>query len=107
MAFVSGSISVNPFDGYLCDSLKPILERFAPFTKLYNEKDWSELYEKANLSEDFTKKRINGKSSMTSARNHFQKHDKATLKKIENPIDVLIATDCLSEGQNLQDCDNG
>ncbi|MCB0537536.1 MAG: helicase, partial [Bacteroidetes bacterium] len=26
-------------------------------------------------------------------------------KKIENPIDVLIATDCLSEGQNLQDCD--
>ena len=27
------------------------------------------------------------------------------IPKIEAPIDVLIATDCLSEGQNLQDCD--
>ncbi|MCY3809185.1 MAG: phospholipase D-like domain-containing protein [Gemmatimonadetes bacterium] len=25
--------------------------------------------------------------------------------EVEDPIDILIATDCLSEGQNLQDCD--
>lgn len=25
--------------------------------------------------------------------------------EIENEIDILIATDCISEGQNLQDCD--
>ncbi|RME14278.1 MAG: helicase, partial [Bacteroidetes bacterium] len=35
----------------------------------------------------------------------IQQYDKATYDKIQNPIDVLIATDCLSEGQNLQDCD--
>ncbi|MDE6770715.1 MAG: DEAD/DEAH box helicase family protein [Muribaculaceae bacterium] len=32
--------------------------------------------------------------------------DKATLyPKLNEEIDVLIATDCISEGQNLQDCD--
>lgn len=32
--------------------------------------------------------------------------DKALLfPKIEETIDILIATDCISEGQNLQDCD--
>lgn len=32
--------------------------------------------------------------------------DKASLKlTIDEDIDVLIATDCISEGQNLQDCD--
>ena len=32
--------------------------------------------------------------------------DKASLKRtIDEDIDVLIATDCISEGQNLQDCD--
>jgi superfamily II DNA/RNA helicase len=33
------------------------------------------------------------------------KYSSETLKKVQSPIDVLIATDCLSEGQNLQDCD--
>lgn len=27
------------------------------------------------------------------------------LKKFNNELDILIATDCISEGQNLQDCD--
>ena len=32
--------------------------------------------------------------------------DRATLyPNITEEIDVLIATDCISEGQNLQDCD--
>ena len=32
--------------------------------------------------------------------------DKASLKQVlDEDIDVLIATDCISEGQNLQDCD--
>lgn len=32
--------------------------------------------------------------------------DKASLKQaLDEDIDVLIATDCISEGQNLQDCD--
>ncbi len=103
LAFVSGSIS-ETFDGYSDYEFEPILERFAPFTKLYNEKDWSELYEKANLSEDY-KETDKWKVPYEKWLELITKHDKATLKKIENPIDVLIATDCLSEGQNLQDCD--
>lgn len=103
LAFVSGSIS-ETFDDYPSDKFEPILERFAPFTKLYNEKDWSELYEKANLSEDY-KETDKWKVPYEKWLELIAKHDKATLKKIENPIDVLIATDCLSEGQNLQDCD--
>jgi ERCC4-related helicase len=103
VAFVSGSFS-ETFDGYSGDKFEPILERFAPFTKLYNEKDWSELYERINLSEDY---RVGDKWKVPYEKwlEIIAKHDKATLKKIKNPIDVLIATDCLSEGQNLQDCD--
>ena len=28
-----------------------------------------------------------------------------TYQKLSKPIDILIATDALSEGQNLQDCE--
>jgi superfamily II DNA or RNA helicase len=43
IAFVSGSLSESD-DGYSGEKFEPILERFAPYTKLYMEKDWSELY---------------------------------------------------------------
>ena len=33
------------------------------------------------------------------------KEKEALLPKVNEEIDVLIATDCISEGQNLQDCD--
>lgn len=103
LAYVSGSIS-ETIDGYTGEKFEIILERFAPFTKLYNEKDWSELYEKANLGDEF-KEGDKWKVSYEKWLEIIRKHDKNTLKKIEAPIDVLIATDCLSEGQNLQDCD--
>jgi superfamily II DNA or RNA helicase len=102
IAFVSGGISET--DGYSSGHFEPILERFAPFTKLYNEKDWSELYEKANLSDDF---KVGGQWKVTHEKwlELIAIHDTTTLNKIKVPIDILIATDCLSEGQNLQDCD--
>lgn len=102
-AYVSGSIS-ETFDGYSGEKFEPILERFAPFTKLYNEKDWSDLYEKINLSEDF-KEADKWKVPYEKWLEIISRHDKITQAKIEKPIDILIATDCLSEGQNLQDCD--
>ncbi len=34
-----------------------------------------------------------------------KKRDKMTTQPQEGEIDLLIATDCISEGQNLQDCD--
>lgn len=103
LAYVSGSIS-ETVDGYSGGKFEIILERFVPFTKLYNEKDWSELYEKANLGDEF-KEGGKWKVSYEKWLEIIRKYDKNTLKKIEAPIDVLIATDCLSEGQNLQDCD--
>ena len=37
---------------------------------------------------------------------HRNQKDKTLLyPKIEDSIDLIIATDCISEGQNLQDCD--
>jgi superfamily II DNA or RNA helicase len=73
-----------------------ILERFAPFTKLFREKEWT--FEP-------------GRPGMTLVEqfNEWQEwiadNDKKTWNKLQNPIDILIATDVLSEGQNLQDCD--
>jgi superfamily II DNA or RNA helicase len=103
LAYVSGSISETS-DGYTGEKFEIILEKFAPFTKLYNEKDWSELYDKANLGDEF-KEGDKWNVPYKKWLELIKKHDKTTLKKIEAPIDLLIATDCLSEGQNLQDCD--
>jgi ERCC4-related helicase len=53
------------------DDIEPILQKFAPKTKLLNELEDEVLYQKV----------------------------------LKEPIDILIATDVLSEGQNLQDAD--
>lgn len=103
LAFVSGSSS-ETFDGYSGDKFEPILERFAPYTKLYNEKDWSDFYESINLSDEF-REGNKWKVPYNKWLELIKHHEKVTQIKIEKPIDVLIATDCLSEGQNLQDCD--
>ena len=102
LAYVSGSIS-ETYDGYTGQKFEEILERFAPYTKLYKEKDWSDLYE-ANLTNEYRK---NDKWDVPYEKwlQLIMDNDKKTQNKIAKPIDVLIATDCLSEGQNLQDCD--
>lgn len=73
-----------------------ILERFAPFTKLYREKEWG--YTPAKLD-----------ASIADQYGGWQQwladNDAKTHQKLHRPIDILIATDALSEGQNLQDCD--
>lgn len=102
LAYVSGALSETD-DGYSGEKFENILERFAPFTKLFNEKDWSELYEK-HLNEDY-REGDKWKVSFEKWLELIEKHDEKTFAKIQNPVDVLIATDCLSEGQNLQDCD--
>ncbi len=95
IACVSGSRSETDY-GYKGKKFEEILERFAPYTKLYKEKDWSSLYEEKGIPEP---------ESFEDWKNIIKKHDPGTLKKLEEPLDILIATDCLSEGQNLQDCD--
>jgi len=66
-----------------------ILQRFAPYTKLYKEKEW----------DDF-----DGDSYSEWGR-WIETSNIKTKELLDSPIDILIATDVLSEGQNLQDAD--
>lgn len=96
VAAVSGGGSVTWNEEGESKLYEPILERFAPFTKLFKDKEWvfQPSYEEMNILEQF------GEWQQWIADN-----DKRTYWKLQNPIDILIATDVLSEGQNLQDCD--
>jgi hypothetical protein len=78
------------------DDFEPLLERFAPETKLFREKDWSFIYEKYDLEEP---------KNFDKWKEIINKYDKETAAIVEEDINLIIATDCLSEGQNLQDAD--
>ena len=83
-----------------------VLQRFAPRAKLYHERDWSDLYAAAGLKatcyDAASRKWKVGYETWREAVGTFDPDWKAVL---DAEIDVLIATDCLSEGQNLQDSD--
>jgi hypothetical protein len=93
LAMVSGSGSFTSDSDEESKNFEPILERFAPYTKLFKEKEW-----------DFHP----GKHGLEAYAEWIDwikvKHPK-TYQKIQKPVDILIATDALSEGQNLQDAD--
>ncbi len=96
MALVSGTGSKTDESDTETKYFESILERFAPYTKLFNEKEWdfepgSKTLSEQEKYEEWIK---------WVADNHEK-----TYQKIQNPIDLLIATDALSEGQNLQDAD--
>ncbi|MCS7054526.1 MAG: helicase-related protein [Ignavibacterium sp.] len=95
IAFISGDESKTD-DGYSGRNFEPILERFAPYAKLFLEKDWSVYYKEDGIIPitDYEK-----------WKSYIFQRDKNVKEKLEKPIDILISTDCLSEGQNLQDCD--
>jgi superfamily II DNA or RNA helicase len=79
-----------------CDrkqSMEAILERFAPYTKLFCEKEWSFSSEKQGLE------------AFVEWQDWIEENHPDTHQKLTKPIDILIATDALSEGQNLQDAD--
>lgn len=84
-----------------------VLESFAPYSKLYKEKDWSGMYADAQLDRakyyDDEKQRWN--VSYEKWLELIAQYDTKTLEQVNDGIDILIATDCLSEGQNLQDAD--
>jgi ERCC4-related helicase len=93
LAMVSGSGSLVSDTDEESKLFEPILERFAPYTKLFKEKEWSFDIKSADQNE------YKAWIQWTS-----QNHPK-TYEKLQKPIDILIATDALSEGQNLQDAD--
>lgn len=93
LAMVSGSGSLTSDSDEETKNFEPILERFAPYTKLYKENEW-----------DFDSKKHKSNAYQEWIKWIADNHPK-TYQKLQNPIDILIATDALSEGQNLQDAD--
>jgi len=93
IAMVSGSGSLTSDSDEETKDVERILERFAPYTKLFMEKEW-----------DFqtTKKELEAYHEWIK---WVQFNHKETYTAVQKPIDILIATDALSEGQNLQDAD--
>ena len=86
----------------------PILQSFAPYSKLFKELDWSDLYEDAKLSRadyyDDAKQqwKVNDYKLWEKL---VRQYRPLIADQLNDEIDILIATDCLSEGQNLQDAD--
>ncbi len=96
IAVVSGTGSKTDDSDVEHKNFEPILERFTPYTKLFKEKEWA--FEPSTES-------ISEKEQYEEWISWIATKDEKTYQKIKNPIDILIATDALSEGQNLQDAD--
>lgn len=106
MASASGQ-NVFTTGAHSTKNFTAVLESFAPYSKLYKEKDWSGMYADARLDRakyyDDEKQRWN--VSYEKWLELIAQYDTKTLEQVNDGIDILIATDCLSEGQNLQDAD--
>jgi superfamily II DNA/RNA helicase len=96
IAVVSGDVSKTDDSEHETKLFEPILERFAPYTKLFNEKEWSFTPSSPDLPKE---------KQFSEWVDWVKENDSKTYQRLKNPIDILIATDVLSEGQNLQDCD--
>lgn len=96
IAAISGDTSIVWNETGETKRYEPILERFAPFTKLFKEKEW--VFKSSNEDSELI-------NQFDEWQQWIAENDSITYKKLQNPIDILIATDALSEGQNLQDCD--
>ncbi len=106
MASVSGQ-EINTTGHHATNNFIEVLRSFAPYSKLYKELDWCDLYEETRLNReefyDDENRRWNvpydvWKQLIIERRPSFK-------RLLDDGIDILIATDCLSEGQNLQDAD--
>lgn len=106
MAAASGQ-DVMTTGQHNCRNFVEILQSFAPYSKLYMEKDWGRMYEEANLDRTTyfidDKQRWNVDFDLWKSLIHQHRQEYARL--LDDELDILIATDCLSEGQNLQDAD--
>lgn len=106
MASVSG-LQVLTTGHHATKNFTAVLESFAPYSKLYKEKDWSSLYEEAKLdrAKYYDDEKMRWNVSYQKWQSLIAKFEPKYQAQIDDAIDILIATDCLSEGQNLQDAD--
>lgn len=96
-AMVSGDENKVCNEVHFSKKHENILERFAPYTKLFKEKNWTN-FEPSNLH-------LSDEECYKEWQKYIQENEPKTFDKLVNQIDILIATDVLSEGQNLQDAD--
>ena len=97
VALVTGDIDNNV--------LERTLQQFAPYSKLFLELKWDELYQANGVNKDDYKGR-NGELYEIWKDLVSKSANCGDIRKILNtPIDILVATDCISEGQNVQDAD--
>jgi len=93
------------------DRFQSTLQRFAPRAKLFNERNWDDIYADAAASgmisreESYNADARKWSVSYDTWRELIGAMDPDVQKILDGEIDILIATDCLSEGQNLQDSD--
>lgn len=84
-----------------------ILQSFAPYSKLYKELDWSGMYDDAKLDRAvyYNDEKQRWDVSYDLWLRLLPTYRTAHANLVNDSINILIATDCLSEGQNLQDAD--
>ena len=96
IAMINGNGAQTDYEGEKhIPNFEGVLERFAPFTKLFVERKW----------EDFECETGSPQERYTLWKEWVVSVDKKVKQQLATPIDILIATDALSEGQNLQDAD--
>ena len=96
IAMINGNGARTDYQGEMhIPNFEGVLERFAPFTKLFVERKW----------EDFECEAESPQERYTLWKEWVASVDKKVKQQLATPIDILIATDALSEGQNLQDAD--
>ena len=96
IAMINGNGAQTDYKGEThIPNFEGVLERFAPFTKLFVERKW----------EDFECEAESPQERYTLWKEWVVSVDKKVKQQLATPIDILIATDALSEGQNLQDAD--
>lgn len=108
IASVSGSATYTS-GLHQTNDFQEVLQSFAPYSKLYKEKDWNGLYADAGIDTNKYYKLHNGKGRWDVPfelwKQTVKEHRPDIQRLLDDPIDILIASDCLSEGQNLQDAD--
>ena len=106
MACVGGSV-VRTTGKHPTTKFNKVLESFAPYSKLYKEQDWSDLYEDAKIdrAKFYNEDKRQWDVSYDKWCDLIRMYRPDVQNQIDDAIDILIATDCLSEGQNLQDAD--
>lgn len=96
LALVTGT-GTECVSGDAPHDFESILDRFAPRTRLYREREWKGF--------DVEHPDRSAKGRFEAWMDWIGAHESKAKILVENPIEILVATDVLSEGQNLQDCD--